>query len=576
MRRILLGFSALILLTALFAACGGSDSDSSDAPEPTSTTEASTAGEEASTEVGETEEAEATDEPTEASSEETEVEATEASTEATSSEAASDTGAEKELVWAAGVDINTLDGAFVVTLTADTLIDLIFQKLVKLTPDFTVEPELATSWEVSEDGLTWTFELVQDATFSNGNPVTADAVKYSLDRVRDEATAAPNRRTLAAISDVRVVDDYTVEIETDGPFPDLFRALAERAATILDPEVAQQFDNPADVGLHPVGSGPYQVVEWETGIGLTLERNPEYAGTPPPLDRIIYRAVPEAGTRMAMIQSGEADIISGPTLEDLEALDGNPEVDVLAARGILMVTFEILTDKAPLDNVLVRRALNYAIDRDAILNDLLQGYGTLRCSPVTPAVGPDFYTDQNCYDYDPEMAKQLLAEAGHADGFEIDMWCPIGRYLKDREICEAVQFYFSEVGVTANLETFEWATYTSLWADPDRTLWMIGRGAGFADAIFTQQLSKEHWDSGANNTTRFYDEEVEDLLVKARSSFDVEERAEYYAQIQEIVWEFAPFITLHSEDNLFAHRSNISGIEVIPNSVLVLGGVDKE
>lgn len=558
----MLGYAriAIILILAMaLAACGANGDDETD-----DTTDEPTA-------VEETQDDDAADDADEAESDEDE----EASEDDDGDDA--DAGGDaNELVWADGVEITTLDGPFVTDLVTEAILDAIFEKLVTFAPDMSIEPQLAQDWEVADDDLTWTFTLREDAVFSSGNPVTAEAIKFSLDRARSEETAAPNRSVLTAIDQVNVVDDSTVEIVTAEPFPDLLQALADRASIIHDPENVEQYDDPRDVGLNPVGSGPYQLAEWETGINVVLERNPEYAGEQPAIDRIEYRTVPEAGTRMSMIQTGEADLISAPVLDDLDDLRDNPDVEVMVEEGLLLVNFEIRMDAEHVDDPLVRQAMNYAVDKDAIINDLLDGLATPHCSPLTRGIGPDFFIEVNCWEYDPDQATDLLEEAGYADGFEMEMWCPSGRYLKDREICEAVQAYLSAVGIQADLQTFEWATYTELWSDPDRTMWMIGRAAGFTDFIFNRMFMEDQMDSGANNNTRFSDERVTELVQLGRSTFDVEERAEYYHEIQEIVSEQAPYLTLHTENIIKVHRSNVTGLEVLPKDVVILSGIDKE
>ncbi len=157
----------------------------------------------------------------------------------------------------------------------------------------------------------------------------------------------------------------------------------------------------------------------------------------------------------------------------------------------------------------------------------------------------------------------------------MEMWSSNGRYLKDREVSETVQAYLGAVGIRAKLQTFEWATYQAKWHAPDRTMWLIGRSAGNTDYMFTRLFSRAEWDKGANNNTRFQDPIVEELLVKARGTFDVKERAAFYKQIQERTWAFMPALYLYTQSIVVAQRANISGLDVMGNEVLVLRGVDK-
>jgi peptide/nickel transport system substrate-binding protein len=483
--------------------------------------------------------------------------------------------APKVLTYADGTDITTLDGAFITDLPSSSLLKLVFNSLVSLTADMGIEPDLAESWTVADDKITWIFKLRQGPKFSNGKPVTAEAVKFSLERIIDEKTVSPNRSALAQLKAVAVVDNHTVQIITKQPFPDLLPALADRTGMIMDPAEVAKYPV-REVGRHPVGSGPYQVREWIPGQQVVLERNPQWWGSSLAIDRIVYRVVPEANTRLAMVQRGEADIIARPPVEALPALEKDPGLKVLKVDGILTITLEMLTDKKPLDDPRVRKAIAHAIDRKAIIEGLLQGLASEHCSTVGPGVGREFLTQQPCYEYNPQKAKELLTQADYPDGFTIDLWIPQGRYTKDREIGEAVQAMLGEVGITVNLQTWEWATYRQKWAAPDRTMWMIGRATGFTDFIFTRQFSKAMWDSGANNNTRFYDPQVEELLVKARQEMDVKQRAVYYRQIQEITWQALPILPIHTQKIVLVTRSNISGLTIIPNEEVILSTVRKD
>ena len=482
--------------------------------------------------------------------------------------------APRTLVYAGGSDITTLDGGFVIDIPAQSILKHIFNTLVRVGPDSTIEPDLAQSWTVAADRVTWTFKLRPSMRFSNGTPVTARAVKGSIERLLDPATAAPNRSVLAQVASVDAVNDQTVRIVTRQPFPDLLRALADRASVVMDPTEAAKYP-PREVGRHPVGSGPYRVATWTAGQQIVLERNPHWSGAVPEMERIVYRVVPEGNTRLAMVRRQEADIIARPPLEALSELERDPDLRVIKLDGIQTITLELLTDKKPLADVRVRRAMAHAIDRRALIDGLLRGLAGEHCSTVTPGVGREFLAPQPCYEYSPVKARELLAQAGLTGGFDLDFWTPNGRYTKDREVGEAIQAMLGDVGIRARLQTFEWATYLQKWTAPDRMMWMIGRSAGFTDFIFTRHFSRTMWDSGANNNTRFTDPQVESLLVTARQEMDPKRRAGYYRQIQEITWQALPIIPLYTEKIVVVTRSNIAGLTVMPDEEFRLAGVTR-
>jgi ABC-type transport system substrate-binding protein len=481
---------------------------------------------------------------------------------------------ERTLTWADGTDIVTLDGGFVTDLASTTLLKHVAETLVKLDASLAVEPGLAESWSVAKDGVTWTFRLRRGPKFSTGAPVTAQAVKFNLERILDPKTAAPNRSALVAIASAEAVDDRTLRIVTRQPFPDLLRALADRAAAVFDPAEVAKY--PArEVGRHPVGSGPFRVTAWTPGQQVVFERNPHWWGPAPEIDRLVYKVVPEANTRLAMIRRRESDIISKPPVEAIPDLERDADLRVVKVDGVQLMTLEMLVDKKPLDDVRVRRAIAQAIDRKAIIDGLLPGLAREYCAPVTPAVGKEFVAQQPCYDYSPQKAKDLLTQAGHPNGFDMEFWTSNGRYTKDREIGEAIQAMLNGVGIRARLKTMEWAAYTKGWTAPERTMWMIGRSTGFADFIFTRHFARASWDSGANNNTRFSDPRVEELLGRARQEMDVKRRAGYYREIQEIVWQAVPIIPLFTAKVVVLTRANITGLVVQSDEELGLASVKR-
>ncbi len=479
-----------------------------------------------------------------------------------------------ELVYVEGSDIATLDGAFVVDVPSMTLLRLVYNNLVKLNRRMEIEPDLAMRWEISPDRLTWTFHLRPGVKFSDGTPLTAEAVKFTLERMLDRATAAPNRIYFAEIAGIQVVDDLTLRITTSVPFPDLLFNLTQRGGNVLNPAVVRKW-GVKDYGQHPVGSGPFMLKEWQTGDRLAFEVNPHYWGPKPKLRRIVYRPVPEASVRAAMLITGEADLAVKIEPEEIPNLDRNPNVKWSTEESTNAILLEILMDRKPFDDVRVRRALNMAIDREAIIKNVLRGLGTPHCSPVGLGVGV-YIATFDCHKYDPAGAMRLLAEVGYSNGFDMELWASNGRYLKDRQVAEAVQGYLKAVGINARLTLREWAAHRNVWLAKDRQVWMIGRAVPGADFTFTRLYTKAEWDKGANNNTHFSDARVEDLARQGRVEFDVQKRKAIYRELQKIVWDAAPAIYLHLQKQLIAMRRNVQGLVVIPTEELVLEGVSKE
>jgi peptide/nickel transport system substrate-binding protein len=276
-----------------------------------------------------------------------------------------------------------------------------------------------------------------------------------------------------------------------------------------------------------------------------------------------------------MLRTGEGDVAVNLEPEELDNLDKDPNLQVVRAESFNFIAFEILADKKPLDDPRVRQALNYAVDKDAIVKNVLKGLGDVHCAPVGPGVGAEYVAKLDCYKYDPNKAKQLLTEAGYSAGAPVELWAPTGRYLKDRQVAEAVQGYLKAVGVDTKIQTFEWAQYLNKWRDPNRQIWMLGRGLIGTDFIFTRQFTKAEWDKGANNNTHFSDPKVEELIPRARVEFDKAKRAAMYQEIQQIVWQYAPAIYLHTQRKPVGIRKNVAGVETMPSEEILLAKARK-
>jgi peptide/nickel transport system substrate-binding protein len=326
----------------------------------------------------------------------------------------------------------------------------IFEKLVGVDDAGRIVGVLAESWRTLSDTV-WEFRLRRNATFHNGETFTAEAVKFSIERVLNPATKSPWGGRIAAVDKVEVVDPHTVRITTKSPFAPLLQGLT--VVDILPPKYFAE-KGEKEFTAAPVGTGPFRFKSWVKQDHMAMTASPAYWGGRPVLDEVVFRSIPEDSTRVAGIETGELDV----------ALLIPPEqVARLKAKGIdvrsvnqgqgMVINFRATVD--PFKSKKVRQALNYAVDKEAILKNLLLGHGRVLDGQV---VGPDAFGYNPAlkpYPYDPKMAKQLLAEAGYPQGFTVKFHGSIGRYTKDKEIEEAVIGQLAEVGVKAQLEILE-------------------------------------------------------------------------------------------------------------------------
>jgi peptide/nickel transport system substrate-binding protein len=365
------------------------------------------------------------------------------------------------LVRAVSTFPNSLDMPQAAERQASTTAWQLYDSLVWFDEDGQIVPALAESWEVSEDNTEYTFHLRQDVTFHNGEPFNADAVVFSWERSKDAGFEYSYQWEEA--NSVEKIDEFTVKTTTEQPNA-LFLSIVADNWAMVPPgyfeEVGQDGFNE-----HPIGTGPFKFVEWVKGDHITMEANPDYwrEGVPK-IAEVIFRPIPESATRVAAIQTGEVDIVTRLSAEEAQSLLGAESVKVIKypVTRIYYIAFNNLTTglDQPTMDAKVRQAMNYAVDVDAIIDALFDGFAKQAIGYVaTSELG---YDNAEPFGYDPDKAKALLAEAGYPDGFEIDMACPAGAYTHFEEVCEATAGFLGEVGIQANLEIMESGHYWDL------------------------------------------------------------------------------------------------------------------
>lgn len=468
-----------------------------------------------------------------------------------------------------GTDVTPMDPAFVTDTPTWSILHLLYDNLVTFRPDLKIVPDLATSWKVGSDQRTWTFTMRSGVQFTDGTPVNAQAIVYSIERILNPKTSSPYRATFGSIESVKAVDDTTVQILTKTPYPDLLVLLAQVAGGVVSPAAAAKDESqPRKFGEHPVGSGPFMVKSYVPGDQTVFVRNPRYWGKASVLTEIDWRAVPDASVREATVKSGQADIAVKPPLQDVAALKNVAGLKVLVQPSMYTISIELNNQEKPLNDLRVRWALNYAIDKAAIVKHLLLGYGRVNDSPIP--FGTPYRTGFQPYAYDPAKAKALLAEAGQQH-FALDLWSPHGRYAQDNQVSEAVANYLQAAGVSVKLRVWEWAPYLKAINGPDRRAFMVGRATPGMDFTITRLFSKEAWNQ--YNISLFYDPRVEKLIGEGRSTFDESARAKIYSEAQRLIWQDAPYIFLHNQDQIYVMRDTVKGFKTLPHEVVYLEGV---
>jgi peptide/nickel transport system substrate-binding protein len=385
--------------------------------------------------------------------------------------------------------------------------------------------------------------------FHDGEPFNAAAVKFSIERQLSHPKSRA-KAALAPVERVEIVDDYTVNVISKGPFPALLvrnTYAGSGSVVMLPPKYLQEKGDEA-FAARPVGTGAFRFVEWVKGDHVTLEANPDYWRAKPRVSRVVFRFVPETATRIASLLNGETDIIENVPPDQVERVSSNPGTVIGKTSDGMIVAYYQFDTRAdsPVKSKKVREAISAAIDWDTIIRDLLRGHARRRPIPLDPR---DFGVDPGlkAAAYDPERAKRLLVEAGYAGGFSFTMPTSDGRYMQDRAVSEAVAAYLGKVGIKVTVQPTEWGVYLKMLAEK-RTgpLFIIGWGSGLFDA----DVLVDEFGCKVTYST-FCHEQVEDLLQKARAEANPEARVKLYYRAQELLIDEVAFAGAYQPAALF-------------------------
>ena len=472
-----------------------------------------------------------------------------------------------ELVIGIGTDADTLNPQEQTTSLMINMVELLYDTLFYQNAEGKLEPRLATKFDVSKDGLTYTLYLRKDVKFSDGTPFDAKAMKLTVDRALDPKMSVPQRSQINMIKESKIVDDYTIELVLSYPFAPFTPTLSMFILSPISPAAIQKYGQ--DVRQNPVGAGPYVLKEWVKGDRIVFTRNPTYYGKKPTVEKLTFKIVPETATREAMLRSGQIDICYKPSPSNLAALKADPNIIVdmpLDSRTIFM---GLNYQKGVTKNKLVRQAFNYAVDKDAIVKKILFDTAVKMEGPCSPIMF-GYHKMQKQWDYNPDKAKQLLKEANFDFNQTVAMRTPQGRYLFDKQVSEYVQACLQEIGVKVELRTYDWPTYVAGLLKPidqsELEVFLLGWGPMVLDA----DLALYGMFHSINNPPKglgaaFYSSPEFDKAIEAtRLEQDPNKRLELFKKAEEIVWDDCPWIWLHTEKFLIAYKSNIKGMEVTP------------
>jgi peptide/nickel transport system substrate-binding protein len=450
-------------------------------------------------------------------------------------------------------DTKTLDPTFSVNFSERQPLYLIYNTLLALKPDFSIGPELAERWTLSDDGKRLTLHLRAGVKFHDGTDFNAAAAKFNLDRRMDPALASPQRGALTeAIEGVDAPDPQTLIIRLKQPSPNLLGMLAQREGFMVSPTAAEKLGK--DLSVKPVGTGPFVFKEWVQGNRIVVERNPNYweAGKPY-LDGVTFRDISTTAVSIQRLLTGEADYTSALSPIDVRQIETNRTIALDPSTVGRWYALQWQVDKPPFNNAKLRQAIAHGIDRKRIIDIVMSGKAEISNSPTPNKLwwaAPQIAG----YDYDPAKAKALLAEAGYPNGLEVSLSTPQVALLQ--QINQLVQEQLKAIGVTVKLEPVsqsDWyprviqfaINFTPMrWSqrpDPD----------GLMTLLFDSK--------GAGNSTRYSNPEVDKLLAEARGLTDQAARKALYQKAQQIISNDLPYVPLFFSLEFAAMRTNVRG-----------------
>lgn len=426
-----------------------------------------------------------------------------------------------------------------------------------------LEPDLATSWEQSEDGTVWTFHLREDVTWHNGDPFTAEDVKATFDRVTNPDAPKTHTAKMSFIKETRVIDDYTVEIETDGVFAPFLDTLTGYYAMILNKDYIEQYGDDLGKTVESVcGTGPFVLTDRTWGEEVVLTANEDYYKGAPYIKELRFVVIPEATARTIALENGEVDMITNPNASDIPLMKENENLVVNYSKaGSQFFFIYNCSESSILQDARLRQAINYCVDRQAIIDALLVDVGaTNPHSILDNATGA---IDLGIIEQDYDKARELMAEAGYPDGFDVELFAS-ETYMKNTAQAEMIKAMCAEVGININITVGDNATFGTLFSgltadQMEYDMFCMGMASESGDLDELRGLYTTS-DDGRNdeNYGLYSNAEADELMAKQAQTIDPDERQEMLNRIQEILYLEDPIgLLIYSGMNTHVFNKNV-------------------
>jgi ABC-type dipeptide transport system, periplasmic component len=433
-----------------------------------------------------------------------------------------------------------------------------------------LNPVLAESYTVSDNGLEYTFKLRQGVKFHDGTDFTAAAVKANFDRVTNPDNKLKRHSLYSNVGKTEVIDDYTVKFMLKEPFSPFVNQLGHPSAVMISPAALEKYGK--DIAFNPVGTGPFKFVEWKQPDYIKVVKNENYwrAGLPK-VDSITWLPVVESGTRSNVVRTGEAHFTFPVPYEQAAVLEKEASLNLVGAPSIVHRYMSINVQHKPFNDPRVRQAINYAINKEALAKVAFNGYA-IPAEGVLPQ-GVDYNVKLGPWPYDVKKAKELLAEAGYKDGFETTLWSAYN-HTTAQKVIQFLQQQLAQVGIKAQVQALEAGQRVEMVESaPDKEkapvrLYYVGwsSSTGEADWALRPLLMGENCPPRQFNTAYYDNKIVNDGIKKALVVTDRDEKAKIYKEVQEQIWNDAPWAFLVTEKLLYATNKKLTGMYVMPDA----------
>jgi peptide/nickel transport system substrate-binding protein len=486
--------------------------------------------------------------------------------------------ADSTLVVGIAADPTGLDPEAVLNNTSGFVMATIYDSLVKYKPG-TVEPEpgLASSWAVSEDGLSYRFKLRPSVKFQDGTPFNTDTYIQGIQRLLDKQSPIYIYNTghvegyidftYGDVASLNKIDDQTVEFKMKKPNAPFVTSLAMVWNGVVSPTAAAKYGK--DFRNHPVGSGPFIFKEWKPRDYISLDANPAYWNGKPRIDHLIFKEYPDPQSALLALKKGEIQILGDVSATIIPALQADHSIKIITQPGLASSGMGMPTDTAPFTDEKIRQALNYAIDRNAIDKALFKGFAVPMVSPL-PSSEWSFQPQKPAYTYNPTLAKKLLAEAGVKTPLSIEFLTyntPRGYNAAGADLAVAIQGYLKKVGINAQVRKLDMGAFLATVRNGKyNQLFMVGWTGdnGDPDNFVCELYSSRN---PVDDTTRYNNPDVNKLCEQGLATSDHAQRVAIYQHIQQLVWQGAPWVFVNSVEQVRAMRTDVHGYQLNPTQM---------